>query len=152
MSFTYQVVRWLHCRLICMNNNQYGICINTDPWKCILKTDPCPNLIRCPPFVFKKKTKYIDIFNTDKRCFMKIDIRIDKNLFSWNKRIRILDLLSNPWTVIKQYNHFIYTEKEFEFKASLYLLSLLYNTHSLIRLDSIGWITELSRPGFSIKT
>ena len=44
--------------------------------KRILKTDPCPSpyLVKYSPDVLKKKTKFLDNFNMDKRCFMKINI------------------------------------------------------------------------------
>ena len=43
-------------------------------WKWILKTDPCPYLVKYPLGVLQKKTKVLDIFNTDKKCFIKINI------------------------------------------------------------------------------
>ena len=46
----------------------------TDPWKRILKTDPCPNLVKYSLNVLTKKTNILDNFNTDKKCFMKINI------------------------------------------------------------------------------
>ena len=41
-----------------------GSVISTDPWKRILKTDPCPYLVKYSLDVLKKKTKFLDIFNT----------------------------------------------------------------------------------------
>ena len=38
------------------------------------KTDPCLYFFEYSPDVLKKKTKVLDIFNTDKKCFMKINI------------------------------------------------------------------------------
>ena len=38
----------------------------------IFTTDPCPYLVKYSLDVFKKKTKVLDIFNTDKKCFIKI--------------------------------------------------------------------------------
>ena len=33
-----------------------------------LQTDPYPYLVKYSPDVLKKKTKVLDIFNTDKKC------------------------------------------------------------------------------------
>ena len=40
------------------------------------KTDPFPNLVKYSPGILKKKTKVLDIiiFNTDKTCFIKINV------------------------------------------------------------------------------
>ena len=40
------------------------------------KTDPYPNLVEYSPDVLnlKKKTKVLDILNTDKTCFIKINV------------------------------------------------------------------------------
>ena len=43
-----------------------GSIFSTDPCKRILKTDPCPYLVKYSIDVLKKKTKVLDIFNTDK--------------------------------------------------------------------------------------
>ena len=57
-----------------------------------MKTDPCLYFFEYSPD--QKKTKVLDIFNTDKKCFMKINIEsspieiyVDKDPFS--QRIRI---------------------------------------------------------------
>ena len=39
-----------------------------------VKTDPCLYFFEYSPDVLKKKTKVLDIFNTDKKCLMKINI------------------------------------------------------------------------------
>ena len=36
--------------------------------------DPYPNLIKYSPDVLKKKKKVLDIINTDKICFIKINV------------------------------------------------------------------------------
>ena len=46
----------------------------TDPWKRSLKTDPCLYLVKYSSDFLKKKTKVLDIFDTDKNCFIKINI------------------------------------------------------------------------------
>jgi hypothetical protein len=38
------------------------------------KTDPYPILVKYSPDVLKKKTKVLDIINTDKTCFIKIHV------------------------------------------------------------------------------
>ena len=77
--------------------------MNKDPFlKSVLKTDHC---IVCLYFfeystdVLKKKTKVLDIFNTDKKCFMKINIEtsprsidMDKDLFSQQMQIPFTDI------------------------------------------------------------
>ena len=40
----------------------------------VVKTDPCLYFFEYSPDVLKKKTKVLDIFNTDKKCLMKINI------------------------------------------------------------------------------
>ena len=58
-----------------------------------MKTDPCLYFFEYSPDVLKKKTKLLDIFNTDKKCFIKnlyrnkSSIDMDKDPFS--QRIRI---------------------------------------------------------------
>ena len=54
------------------NKYRQGTVFTTDPWKRILKLDPCPYLVKY--YVLKMKTKVLDNFKTDKKCFMKIDI------------------------------------------------------------------------------
>ena len=39
-----------------------------------MKTDPCQYLFEYSPGVLKKKTIVLDIFDKDKKCFMKINI------------------------------------------------------------------------------
>ena len=51
-----------------------GSVFKTDPWKWIFKTDHCQYLIKCSLEVLQKKTKVLDIFDTDKKYFMKINI------------------------------------------------------------------------------
>ena len=40
----------------------------------IVKTDPCLYFIEFSPDNLKKKTKVLDIFNTNKKSFMKINL------------------------------------------------------------------------------
>ena len=42
--------------------------------KDLKKTDPYPNLVKYSPDVLKKKTKVLDIINTNKTCFIKISV------------------------------------------------------------------------------
>ena len=49
-----------------MNNQR---CIDKD------KTDLCPYLVKYSVDVLKKKTKVLDILNTDKKCFIKNNIK-----------------------------------------------------------------------------
>ena len=51
-----------------------GSVFTTNPWKRILKTDPCPYLVKYLLDVLKKKTKVLDILNTDEKCIKKINI------------------------------------------------------------------------------
>ena len=51
-----------------------GSVFTMGPWKRILKTDPCPYLVQYYLDVLKKKTKVLYILNTNKKCFMKINI------------------------------------------------------------------------------
>ena len=48
-----------------------GSVFTTGPWKRILKTYPCPNLFKYSFDVLKKKTKVLDIFNTNKKNIFK---------------------------------------------------------------------------------
>ena len=49
--------------------------IDKDPFfQRILKTDPCPYLVVYSLDVLKKKTKFLDNFNTDKKYFIKKNI------------------------------------------------------------------------------
>ena len=52
-----------------------------------------PNLIKYSPDVLKKNTKFLDIINTNKICFIKINVHrikssgdMDKDTFSWRKK------------------------------------------------------------------
>ena len=40
-----------------------------------MKTDPCPYLVKVSPGVLKKKTKVLDMFNTDKKFVIKINVK-----------------------------------------------------------------------------
>ena len=40
----------------------------------VVKTDPCPYLVKYSPDVLKNNTKDFDIFNKDKKCFIKINV------------------------------------------------------------------------------
>ena len=62
-----------------------------DPWKLILKTDPCqcPNLVKDSPDVLKKKTKVLTIFNTDQKCYLKINVESSPQVVLI--RIRLLE-------------------------------------------------------------
>ena len=66
-----------------------GSVISTNPWKRILKTDPC----LFPPDV-PKKTKVLDIFNTDKKCLTKNNIELSSQEI-WI-RIRFLEINGSP--------------------------------------------------------
>jgi hypothetical protein len=49
--------------------------MDKDPFlRSVLKSDPCLYFFEYSPDVLKKKTKVLDIFNTDKKSFMKINI------------------------------------------------------------------------------
>ena len=37
-------------------------------------TDPYSNIVKYSPDVLKKKTKVLDIFNTDKKCLININV------------------------------------------------------------------------------
>ena len=41
----------------------------------VVKTDHCPYLIMYSPDVLRKKTKVLDIFNTDKKYFIRINVK-----------------------------------------------------------------------------
>ena len=41
-----------------------------------VKKGPCPYLFEHSPDVLKKKTRVLNIFNTGKKCFMKIKIEV----------------------------------------------------------------------------
>jgi hypothetical protein len=56
--------------------------------------DPCLYFFEYSPDVLKKKTKVLDIFNTDKKCFMKINIETSP-LEIWI-RIRFLEINGSP--------------------------------------------------------
>ena len=65
-----------------------------------MKTDPCPCLVKYSLDVLKKKTKVLDIFNTDKKCLMKINIELSPPE-SWIRIIIIWYFIS----AIKKINH-----------------------------------------------
>ena len=57
-------------------------------------TDPCLYFFEYSPDVLKKKTKVLDISNTDKKCLkkyykIKSSGDMDKDPFSWNQQISI---------------------------------------------------------------
>ena len=68
--------------------------IDKDPWKRILKTDPCPYLVKYSLVVLKKKTKISDIFNTNKKYFIKNNIKSSPQEI-WI-RIHFLELNGSP--------------------------------------------------------
>ena len=78
-----------------------GSVFTTDPWKRILKTDPCPYLVKYSLDVLKKKTKVLDIFNTDNKCFFKNNIESSPQEI-WI-RIRFLEINGSPSLLWKSY-------------------------------------------------
>ena len=60
----------------------------------IFKTDPCPNLVKYSLVVLKKKTKVLDIFDTDKICFIKSNIESSPQEI-WI-RIHFLEINGSP--------------------------------------------------------
>ena len=83
-----------------------GSVFTTDPWKWILKTDPCqcPNLVKDSPVVLKKKTKVLYIFDTDQKCYLKINVETSPQVV-WI-RIHFLEKNGSPSLYIILYNHF----------------------------------------------
>jgi hypothetical protein len=54
--------------------------MDNDPFlRSVVKTDPCLYFFEYSPEVLKKKTKVLDIFNTNKKCLMKVDKDMDKD-------------------------------------------------------------------------
>ena len=76
-------------------NDLFSLSLKTD-----LKNGSCPYLVKYSLDVLNKKTKVLDIFNTDKNCLMKINIEIkssrdiDRDPFS--QQIRIPITANNP--------------------------------------------------------
>ena len=60
----------------------------------VVKTDPCLYFFEYSPNVLKKKKKVINIFNTDKKCYIKINIE-SSPLEIWI-RIRFLEINGSP--------------------------------------------------------
>ena len=60
----------------------------------VVKTDPCLYVFEYSPYILKKKTKVLDIFNTDKKCLMKINI--ESSLPEIWIRIRFLEINEYP--------------------------------------------------------
>ena len=58
------------------------------------KPDPCLYFIDYSPDVLKKKTKCLDVFNKDKKCFIKINIESSPQEI-WI-RIRFLEINGSP--------------------------------------------------------
>ena len=71
-----------------------GSAFTMDPWKRIFKTHPCPYLHIYSHDVLKKKTKFLDIFNTDKNNFIKNNIEASPREI-WI-RIRFLEICGSP--------------------------------------------------------
>ena len=68
----------------------------------VKKTDHCLYFFEYSPDVLKKKTKVLDIFNTDKKCFMKINIESSPRKI-WI-RIRFLEINGSPSLIIIRRN------------------------------------------------
>ena len=64
----------------------------------VVKTDSCLYFFEYSPDVLKKNTEVLDIFNTDKKCFMKINIESSPPEI-WI-RIRFLEIYGSPSLVI----------------------------------------------------
>ena len=73
-------------------------------------TDPCLYFFEFSPDVLKKKTKVLDIFNTDKKCFIRINIESSPPKI-WI-RIRFLQINGSPSL---QISHAQYTICRFKF-------------------------------------
>ena len=55
-----------------------------------MKTDPCPYLVKYSLDVLKKKIKVLDIFNADKKSFIKNNIETNP------QKIRFLEINGSP--------------------------------------------------------
>jgi hypothetical protein len=60
--------------------------------------DPCPYLVQYSLDIFKKKTKVLDILNTNKICFIKINIELSPPEI-WI-RIHFLEINGSPSLII----------------------------------------------------
>ena len=69
------------------------------------KTDPYPNLVKYSPYLLKKKTKVLDIINTDKTCFIKINIEPSPQEL-WI-RIRFLEKNGFPSLVLSIFEFYL---------------------------------------------
>ena len=67
-------------------------------------TNPCLYFFEYSPDIPKNKTKVLDIFNTDKKCFMKINIESSPPEI-WI-RIRFLEINGSPSLVYSIYDIF----------------------------------------------
>ena len=65
-----------------------------------LKNNPSPYLVKCLLDVIKKKTKVLDSFNTDKKCFIKNNI--ESSLQEIWIRIHFLEINGSPSLVLTQ--------------------------------------------------
>ena len=68
----------------------------------VFTTDPCPNLVRYLPDFLKKKTKVLDVLDTDKRCFIRINIK-SRPQDIWI-RIHFLEKNGSPSLLTTNYN------------------------------------------------
>ena len=60
-----------------------------------MKTDPCPYVFEYSHDVLKKKTRILDIINTDKKSFIRISI--ESSLQEIWIRIRFLEIYGPPF-------------------------------------------------------
>ena len=64
----------------------------------VVKTDPCPYLFKYSSYILKKKSKVLDIFITDKKCFIKNNLESSSEGI-WI-RIRFLKISGSPSLVL----------------------------------------------------
>ena len=68
----------------------------------VVKTDPCSYLFEYSPDVLKKKARFLDLFNTDKKCSIKNNIESSPREI-WI-RIRFLEINGSPSLIISYYS------------------------------------------------
>ena len=69
LAFSLLLPNFAIAKNVALNPFAYILCIVEEP-----ETAPLSYLVRYLPSVLKKKTKVIDIFYTDKKCFIKFNV------------------------------------------------------------------------------
>ena len=110
LNLYYSYKKFLKCFFLRTSGEYLTKCRQESVFKMnpVWKRNPCQYLVNYSPDVLKKRTKDLDIFTMDKKCFPKTDIKSIPQEIWINKQIRITEIyITNSNYAVLYYNEYI---------------------------------------------